>query len=174
MPTTQCSGTTKQGKRCTYKVKGTYCRYHQPKDVSPPAPVKEPPPPAKEVVPPKKKEAKEAKKKLKEKVKEAVKKFVSDKEDCAVCIDPVDKPLFCGHWVHMNCVVRSGKDECPVCRGKIPMNEKDSALTRRYNQKYTQDTIQENGEALREMIRRGQISLNVPVIYRLLSMIQSL
>src|SRR5207253_9040043 len=40
--TTQCLGTTKSGKRCTYKVKTTYCRYHQPKE-SPPPP-KEPPP----------------------------------------------------------------------------------------------------------------------------------
>jgi len=49
-----------------------------------------------------------------------------DKEDdCSVCLeslDDVEYPLLdCGHWIHLDCVFRSGKLECPICRTEIKM-----------------------------------------------------
>ncbi len=47
---------------------------------------------------------------------------MSDKE-CVVCLlnfDKDDGPLPCGHWIHLSCVEKHFKPECPVCR--TPLN----------------------------------------------------
>lgn len=41
---------------------------------------------------------------------------------CCVCTDPLDTepaPLECGHWVHRDCIVKSAKAECPLCRATL-------------------------------------------------------
>lgn len=50
------------------------------------------------------------------------KTWVQEKPDeCPVCFEPLGKirPLSCGHWVHKNCVLMSGKKECPICRRAV-------------------------------------------------------
>lgn len=46
--------------------------------------------------------------------------FVQDiPDECAVCFETFsdeDTHLECGHWIHMACVVKSGKAECPICK----------------------------------------------------------
>ena len=50
------------------------------------------------------------------KVVEVVEEVV---EECCVCCETVDTKLSCGHDIHMMCVVKSGKNKCPLCRQEI-------------------------------------------------------
>lgn len=49
------------------------------------------------------------------------------REPCSVCYDEIhihEKPLNpCGHWVHMKCLIKSGKDKCPICRSSIKLTK---------------------------------------------------
>jgi hypothetical protein len=52
-------------------------------------------------------------------------------EECPICIEPFQDnlPLFpCSHWICKECVIKSGKNECPVCRTEV---EFDSNLKKR-------------------------------------------
>jgi len=42
-------------------------------------------------------------------------------EECPVCFESLgrSRPLSCGHWVHRDCVLQSGKKECPICRSQV-------------------------------------------------------
>lgn len=45
--------------------------------------------------------------------------------ECPVCFETLrtSKPLSCGHWVHKKCIVKSLKNECPICRKEVELNE---------------------------------------------------
>jgi hypothetical protein len=44
-----------------------------------------------------------------------------EKEDCAVCMNSVSKPLpACGHWVHDECIILWGVAKCPFCFKEQP------------------------------------------------------
>lgn len=49
--------------------------------------------------------------------------------DCCVCFEnfkDTDNPLTpCGHWIHLDCIYKSGKDECPICRVKLILSEEN-------------------------------------------------
>lgn len=51
------------------------------------------------------------------------KQFVEEKpDDCPVCCEiftETDKHLECGHWVHLDCVRKSMRAECPICRKPV-------------------------------------------------------
>lgn len=51
--------------------------------------------------------------------------------DCMICTDEFtvyDKALEpCGHWVHLECVYKSGKDICPICRTKLNLTKKQQS-----------------------------------------------
>lgn len=39
--------------------------------------------------------------------------------DCPICYESLQNepaPLRCGHWLHLSCVRRHFKPECPICR----------------------------------------------------------
>lgn len=42
-------------------------------------------------------------------------------EDCPICYDKIinEAKLVCGHHVHMNCLQKQFKPECPLCRCKL-------------------------------------------------------
>jgi hypothetical protein len=42
-------------------------------------------------------------------------------DDCAICYNKMTdvKPLECGHWIHLECVKKHFKPECPMCRRKL-------------------------------------------------------
>jgi hypothetical protein len=63
-----------------------------------------------------------------------IKSFKQDKPaECIICTDEMNEntPLECGHWIHIECVKKHFKPECPLCRtslninvtGNIPINE---------------------------------------------------
>ena len=49
--------------------------------------------------------------------------------DCCICYETLseeDKPLSCGHVIHLECVKKHFKPECPLCRA--PLNIKVSGI----------------------------------------------
>lgn len=45
-------------------------------------------------------------------------RFIDAKPDeCIVCCEEINmnEPLECGHWVHLECVKKSIKPQCPIC-----------------------------------------------------------
>lgn len=54
--------------------------------------------------------------------------FVCEKpSECPVCYEALetDKALSCGHWVHKSCIIKSKKDNCPMCRQKIKLTRRE-------------------------------------------------
>src|SRR3989344_8183068 len=46
-------------------------------------------------------------------------KFIDEQpDDCIVCLEKLtmDAPLECGHWIHLDCIKKSIRPECPICR----------------------------------------------------------
>lgn len=55
------------------------------------------------------------------------------KNECPICLEHTDDILECGHKIHLECVKKHFKPECPVCRkslnisvsGKFENNDED-------------------------------------------------
>ncbi len=47
--------------------------------------------------------------------------------ECPVCYEALEdlKPLSCGHWVHKGCIIKSKKDNCPMCRQKVKLTRRE-------------------------------------------------
>lgn len=59
--------------------------------------------------------------------------------ECCICVEgfcDTDRPLSCGHWVHSSCIVKWGKQECPICRETITLNKKDTNKIKKNNAGY--------------------------------------
>lgn len=44
--------------------------------------------------------------------------------ECPICMESLDQvriPLSCSHWIHPDCIVKWGKEQCPVCRQSISL-----------------------------------------------------
>jgi hypothetical protein len=63
-------------------------------------------------------------------------KNVFDKPNkCIVCYNKIsinDRPFSCGHWVHIDCIYKSCKQECPICRQYIYMNKRELSTLNEY------------------------------------------
>ncbi len=70
--------------------------------------------------------------------------------DCSVCLDECKQDLECGHRVHMSCVARSGKAECPMCRKPV-------TLTKEFEAEY-QKAVESNQRFIKE--QQEQMSLD--------------
>ncbi len=54
--------------------------------------------------------------------------FVCEKpSECPVCYESLetDNALSCGHWVHKSCIIKSKKDNCPMCRQKVKLTRRE-------------------------------------------------
>lgn len=59
-----------------------------------------------------------------------LKKDFDKPESCPICTDSFDnndKPLSCGHWVHMKCQLKWG-DNCSICREKIELKKEEQDI----------------------------------------------
>lgn len=63
-------------------------------------------------------------------------------EDCGVCMEACDESLTCGHRVHWQCVARSGRAACPVCRADLELPQEWQSL------------LQESAAAVAEELQR--------------------
>lgn len=74
-------------------------------------------------------------------------------EDCCVCMDPLSYKdvLSCGHHVHMECIIKSGKDLCPLCRESIKMTDSQRKKMEKTRNKFKKDEIRDETNRLRTM-----------------------
>lgn len=81
-------------------------------------------------------------------------RFTQEKPpECIVCLEPFDEksePLLCGHWVHIQDIINSGKSACPICRYQLSF-EPDIMLkiTNRFLE-MEQDRIEQEQRELRD------------------------
>jgi hypothetical protein len=81
------------------------------------------------------------------------KKEVIEVEECLVCLNEINTQLSCGHKVHTSCVVKSEKQECPLCRQNINLSNDDISKMLLYDMKYKiDDTIETRNKFLRIML----------------------
>ena len=45
--------------------------------------------------------------------------------ECPVCTENINSSLNCGHFVHKECIIKSGKNECPICRKDVLCDKSD-------------------------------------------------
>ncbi len=62
-----------------------------------------------------------------------IRKVYEKPDNCPSCYEVLScevKPLVCGHWVHVECLKKQCKAECPICRRKlnIKLNKSNSDL----------------------------------------------
>jgi hypothetical protein len=134
----QCSGTTLKGIRCTVKTNSVYCRFHKNQDPSS-VPLRVP-------------KISVRKAPIKIPVVEEL-----QQEICCVCTDPINTKLTpCGHSVHIDCVIKSGKQLCPLCRQKVRMTKEQRRQTGEYNEKYQRENRQEQMENIQGQMENRQ------------------
>lgn len=97
-------------------------------------------------------------------------------DDCAICFEKLNEQysLQCGHWLHISCVQKHFKPECPICRmpldiqvfGTFPVNNISfeeqpvyiyEIKTQQYDEKYMSEDEDEDDEELKEWERKGYI-----------------
>jgi len=80
--------------------------------------------------------------------------FKQDKpEDCPICCESMDsqkEALECGHWVHTECIVKSAKAQCPICRKSLISSKTDMAEIKRLHLKYGNERTEEEQRELVE------------------------
>lgn len=60
-------------------------------------------------------------------------------DECPVCCDEfgdTSRALVCGHWIHVDCIVKSGHMRCPICRTAVYLSTKDRRRCNQYRQDY--------------------------------------
>jgi len=97
--------------------------------------------------------------------------FVTEKPDeCIVCcydLYPQKYPLNCGHWIHTDCVVKSGKAECPICRQPVTLSDINTKKLLAVERRHRREKEEEEGRELfaqyMQEINRQYINLRLPV-----------
>lgn len=57
-------------------------------------------------------------------------------EDCPICMESLENvkiPLSCSHWVHRDCIIKWGKNKCPICTANIKLTKSEIKKMRRIN-----------------------------------------
>jgi hypothetical protein len=84
--------------------------------------------------------------------------FLEKRPDiCPVCIETFssrDTHLECGHWIHISCVVKSGKPQCPICRQTLTYfsPEHRREMSRIKNQRRIEDVNEMTFSLMQEFI----------------------
>lgn len=84
-------------------------------------------------------------------------KYPKPEEDCPVCMESlsdVNQPLSCGHWIHRNCVIKWGKDKCPVCRSNIKLTKKEQDLLSKKEESADDTSSDFDHQAIIDLIRQ--------------------
>jgi hypothetical protein len=68
--------------------------------------------------------------------------------ECLICVEEFDKlnylPLFpCCHWICKNCVIKTGKKECPVCRQPVILSSVDDKKCKKVLEKIMHEKQQQ-------------------------------
>ncbi len=96
----------------------------------------------------------------------------SNHETCIVCLEEIEHPLACGHFVHEQCVARAGQNRCSVCRAEVTWSEpRWEQLYQSHRQQNEMETIHENLQAARSLAANGDHNVINPTQV-LLDMVQ--
>lgn len=69
--------------------------------------------------------------------------IIDKPDECPVCMEYLkhdEQSLTCGHWVHRDCIIKSGKGQCPVCRFELYLNMKERRECTNYRQQYNNNS----------------------------------
>jgi len=88
-------------------------------------------------------------------------------DECPICLEPFEKenekksiyvPLIpCYHWICKDCIIKSGKNECPICRQSVELTktEEKKLITKANKIKKEKDRLQlEEDRRIAEQIQR--------------------
>lgn len=82
--------------------------------------------------------------------KKHIQKFRLEKpEECAICCESLEDthlPLSCSHWIHRNCIIKWGKDQCPICRQKIKISTAERKKMKQNGNNIDNEEIEEEIE----------------------------
>lgn len=55
--------------------------------------------------------------------------MTSKPDECIICYEKLNEehPLECGHWLHISCVEKHFKPECPICRAPLHIEVKGTS-----------------------------------------------
>jgi hypothetical protein len=87
-------------------------------------------------------------------------------DECPVCMESTENikyPLQCGHWIHLECLLKWREDTCPMCRELIKFTRKE---------KIKKNAIHRNQD--RRMRRDSNQYEDVEIPYSILELIESL
>jgi hypothetical protein len=84
--------------------------------------------------------------------------------ECCVCTENIYKKtkLICGHHIHKECIIKSGKNECPICRKNVLQSKKDKELCLQYKIDLRINELKENNPYL------TKIGLNNKILFDIL------
>lgn len=84
-------------------------------------------------------------------------------EECPICLEKftIEIPLIpCNHWICQDCVINSGKNECPVCRTVVEFDGKNKQKMAKSMKKRDKELKREQENNDREFARTLQQQLN--------------
>jgi len=99
-------------------------------------------------------------------------------DECPICLEEFDKindvPLIpCLHWICKKCIIKSGKNECPICRQEVQLTKMESKQCNKINMKIQKEKEEQQMLEDRRMAEQLQRELNTnerlhvqPVIVR--------
>jgi hypothetical protein len=82
-------------------------------------------------------------------------------EDCPICTEKIgdEDILECGHWIHISCVKKHFKPECPVCRKSLNIEVEGSRPGGDLGEEVGEEVGGDLGEEVPEEIRRELIQI---------------
>jgi hypothetical protein len=84
-------------------------------------------------------------------------------EECPICLEKFTNeiPLIpCNHWICQDCIINSGKNECPVCRTIVELYGKNKKKMEKSMKKREKELKREQENNDREFARTLQQQLN--------------
>ncbi len=91
-------------------------------------------------------------------------------QECVVCNEECQEQTACGHIVHTQCIARSGKSECPMCRQAVTISSDHLEVyneavirNRRLEEERNREAAQEIQE--QEVPRQNRRPQGPPLIY---------
>jgi len=166
-----CIGVKKNGDRCWYKKKfGEYCGIHFKQNqsvvvVEEKKSDKRVEKSDRELRAIKREQIKDLQKPKKVKIKKVKTYRFPKPDECPVCLDEfcrTDEPLMpCAHWIHRECIMKSGKRICPLCRGQIILTHDENKIFREAEQAQREQRNQDHRNSLNRMLLFSQFSAQV-------------
>jgi hypothetical protein len=77
---------------------------------------------------------------------------LKNNEECCVCYEIMDKdkPLKCKHNVHLDCIIKSGKAQCPMCRASLKLPKNILNKINNISKKYKEEELEEEQNNIRQ------------------------